>query len=339
MSKGIYSLGSRVWLHRKRVKEQGFQYAAVETLVREYNVYYDNDFRGTTVHESSYKRSRFKIVLGPGEERASASINSKGDLNSLAFTWNDVAELLPNPPLPLFVIDLSMRFIHSEDELAKLRLQIAVSLNVIRRYLWDPHLALTSVDVATQSWISELVGENKMTIMQSKPSELLWSMDADRVIILRPDAPQPLTGSDVAMADAFLIGGVVDRIPRPGVSRVLDNLVPWGTPRRIELRGSIIGVPERINRIIEILLKARYEYHGDIEKSIISSMTKKDVVARAYIEIVKNAVKRPGGSFISWDFYNELRTWLPLTPEDFIKAAQRANVKIVGDPPSGWNRY
>jgi tRNA (adenine9-N1/guanine9-N1)-methyltransferase len=160
-------------------------------------------------------------------------------------------------------------------------------------------------------------------------------MDADRVIILRPDAPQPLTANDVMMADAFLIGGIVDRIPRPGVSRVLDNLVPWGTPRKIELRGSIVGVPERLNRIIEILLKARYEYPGDIEKSIITSMTKKDIVARAYIEIVRNARRTPSGLVVSWDLYEELRKWLPITPDEFVKAAQRARARIVGEPPSG----
>ncbi len=332
-SKGIYKLGSRVWLHRKRVEELGFQYAAVEALVREYDVFYDLDFRGRTVYESSYKGSRFKMLMGPGDERAQASISAKGDIEKRAFKWSDIEDLLPNPPLPLYVIDLSMRFIHSDDELAKLRLQIAVSLNVVRRYLWDKHLAITSVDSATVNWLSEIIGENKMTIMQSKPSELLWSVDADRVIILRPDAPQPLTANDVMMADAFLIGGIVDRIPRPGVSRVLDNLVPWGSPRRIDLRGSIVGVPERINRIIEILLKARYEYPGDIEKAIVTSMTKKDVVARAYIEIVKNGRRTPRGLIVSWDLYRELKTWLPITPEEFVKAAQRAKATIVGEPP------
>ena len=333
-AKGIYNLGSRVWLHRKRAEELGFQYAAVEALVREYEVYYDTSFKGRIVHERSYKGSKFKLLLGPGDEKADGSLASRGEVEYRAFRWSDIEDLLPNPPLPLYVIDLSMRFIHSEDELAKLRLQIAVSLNVIRRYLWDRHLALTSVDSATVSWLTEIVGENKMTMMQSKPSELLWSVDADRVIILRPDAPQPLTANDVMMADAFLIGGIVDRIPRPGVSRVLDNLVPWGTPRRIELRGSIVGVPERINRIVEILLKSRYEYPGDIERAIISSMTKKDLVARTYIEIIKNARKTPKGLVVSWDFYEELRKWLPITPHEFVKAAQRARATIVGEPPS-----
>ncbi len=334
-NRGIHALGSRVWLHKKRVAEQGFQYVAVESLVREYNVYYDRTFKGENVYETSYKRERFKLLMSPGSERSDGTVSSKGSIRDLAFTWSDLADLLPNPPLPLFVVDMSMRFIHSEDELAKLRLQIAVSLNVVRRYLWDPHLALTSIDPSTVSWLKELAGENKMTVIQSKPSELLWSMDADRVIILRPDAPQQLTGNDIMMADAFLIGGIVDKIPRPGISRVLDNLVPWGSPRRIELRGSVVGVPERINRIIEILLKARYDYPGDLEKSIVTSMTRKDVVARAYIEIVRHARKEPGRLVVSWDLYDDLRSWLPLTEEDFLKAAERARAVVVGGRDGG----
>jgi len=71
-SKGIYALGSRVWLHRKRVEELGFQYVAVEALVREYDVYYDNEFKGREYYKTVYKGSKFKLLLGPGEERAQA---------------------------------------------------------------------------------------------------------------------------------------------------------------------------------------------------------------------------------------------------------------------------
>ncbi len=333
-SRGVEVVGSRVWLQKNKVKEQGFQYLAVEMLVKELSLAWDREYRGSTIYEKKYRGGTYRIVLGPGEERVEASVVPRSRATETVFTWRDLEEILPNPPKPVIVVDLGMKFMHTEEELGKLRLQISVSLNVVRRYLWDPHLALTSIDPHTAQWLSEVLGENKVTMVQGKPSELLWSMDADKVVILRPDAAQPLTGADVLTADAFLIGGVVDRIPRPGISRMLDNLVPWGVPRKIELRGSVVGVPERINRIVEILLKARYEYAGDVEKAIISTMTKKDVVSRAYIEILRHGRRENGHLVVSWDLYRSLKKWLPIDPESFRLAASRARARITGEPPS-----
>ncbi len=294
-SVGARRVGSRVWLHRPRVEELGFQHLAVEMLVREYILAAERDYRGSVVYTAVYGGQEYSIVLSPGDVQADAVLAQPQAPYRAVASWREVEDLLPSPPLPAFVVDFSLKFVHTEEELSKLRLQIAVALSEIRKYLWDPHLILTNIDGSTAKWVSEVLGENKAVMTQSKPSEVLWSMDADRVIILRPDAPQPLTSSEVLAADAFLIGGVVDRIPRPGVSRILDNLVPWGTPRRIELRGSVAGVPERINRIVEILLKARYVYPGNLEKAIITSMTRKDLIARVYSEIVRRG-RRPGGT-------------------------------------------
>ncbi len=333
-SYGVDSVGSRVWVQRNRLRDLGFQYLAVEMLVKELSLAWDREYRGEVVYEKRLRGGNYKILLGPGNERADASLVPRSRAAETVFTWRHLEELLPNPPKPVIVVDMGMKFMHTEEELGKLRLQISVSLGVVRRYLWDPHLALTSVDPQTAQWLNEVLGENKVTMVQGKPSELLWSMDADKVVILRPDAAQPLTGADVLTADAFLIGGIVDRIPRPGISRMLDNLVPWGVPRKIELRGSVVGVPERINRIIEIILKARYEYAGDVERAIISSMTKKDVVSRAYIEILRHGRRENGQLVVSWDLYWSLKRWLPIDPESFRVAAARARARIVGEPPS-----
>lgn len=328
-SRGISSLGSRQYISAKKASSTGFQHMAVEMLVREYNMVYDYSYRGDVVYEEEFRGSKYRIVLGRGNHRSDAVLTQKPDARKLVATWKDIYDRLPNPPLPLFAVDMSMKFMHTEEEASKLRIQLAVALSVIRDYLWDPHLAITSIDRQTYDWLSEVMGVNKTTSTQSKPSELLWSMDADKVIVLRPDAPQPLTSNDILSADAFLVGGIVDRIPRPGMSRVLDNLVPWGLPRRIELRGSIVGVPERINRVIEIILKAKYLYPGDIERAIVSSMARKDVVARAYVEITRRARRQPGKAYVKWSLFDEMRRWLPITREEFLKAARRARVEVV----------
>ncbi|MEB3779655.1 MAG: tRNA (guanine-N1)-methyltransferase [Desulfurococcales archaeon] len=331
---GVYDLGSMVWLSRKKVESLGFQHIAVEMLVKEHYIVESPGYRGLKVYEEEYKNRRFSILYGNDSARADAVVTSKPGNRRILASWLEVGDLLPSPPLPMFVIDMSMKFVHTEEELSRLKVQIAVTLSTIREYLWDMHLAITGVESESREWINELLGNNKVTVTVGKPSELLWSMDADKVIILRPDAPQALTPIDVMSADAFLIGGIVDRIPRPGLSRMLDNLVPWGLPRRIELRGSIAGVPERINRIVEIILKARYKYKGNLEKAIISTMTKKDILSRVYIEVSRRARRRGSRAIVSWDLYWELKRWLPLTPDDFKRAAAKARVELVGGEPS-----
>ncbi len=323
---GFYNVTSKVWLNRSRVERLGFQSLAVEMLVR--NLYI-NSFVSEglkDVFEDRYRGRKYRILLGSDGLTADSCLMPRREGDSLS--WKELQELLPEPPFPLFVIDISLKYIHTEEELERLRLQIAVSLSAVREYLWDRHLAITSSDQETMRWLNDYLGKNKAIITDSKPNEVLWSLGADMVIILRPDAQESLTPDDVMKADAFLIGGVVDLMPRRGLSRILDNLVPWGIPRRITLRGSIIGVPERINRVIEILLKARYLYKGNIEKAVISSMSRRDILNRAFVEIMKNSYACGKERCIPRSFYKSLRKWLPLSEEDFQLAASKAKIKI-----------
>ena len=323
---GYNVLGSKEWLENDKLYRLGFQYVAVETLVREY-VLAEEEFRGKTAYEVDWRGGRKSIVYGKGDVKSDVVLVKKAPPTERIVPWRALLDYLPQPPLPLFVIDLSMKFLHTPEELSKLRLQLAVTLSVIREYLWDAHMSITGADDETSRWLGEVMGVNKASIVNARPSEVLWGYDADKVIILRPDAATSLRPDDVIGADAFLIGGIVDKIPRPGLSRMLDSLVPWGVPRRIELKGSVIGVPERINRIVEILLKARYVYNGDVEKAIITTMTKKDRVARAYREIVRDMSER-GRNYVSMELYESLRKWLPLTIDEFQEAARRAHAEI-----------
>ena len=332
--KGLHRLTSSMWLHRKRLERLGFQYVAVEMLVREafINAGIREDLR--VVFSEEFGGEQFEILLGKGGSRADSILSDRRIPGAPTFiSWRELSELLPDPPFPLFIVDMSLRYIHTDEELERLRLQILVSLGVIREYLWDRHFAVTSADKESQEWLRTYMGSNKAVVTDTRPNELLWSLGADSVIILRPDAPQTLDGEDVMKANAFLIGGVVDLIPRKGVSRVLDNLVPWGIPRRLSLRGSIIGVPERINRIIEILLKARYIYDGDVEKAIISAMTKRDIQKRLFVEIMRAARGHGDRRYVTWDYYYELKSWLPITPSDFLEAAKKTKVSVRGEPP------
>jgi len=329
LERGFYNITSKVWLSQNKLERLGFQTLAVEMLVRNLyiNPYSYSLDELKEIFEDRYKGRKFRILLGKGGDLKADSCLASESLNN-SISWKELLELMPEPSFPLFVIDVSLKYIHTEEELDKLRLQIAVSLSKIREFLWDRHLAITSVDNETFNWLKEYLGRNKIIITDSKPNEVLWSLGADTVIILRPDAPESLSSEDIMRADAFLIGGVVDLIPRRGLSRILDNIVPWGIPRKITLRGSIIGVPDRINRIIEIILKARYLFKGNIEKAIINSMTRKDIINRAFVEIMRNSYPCGKKKCISKNFYKNLRKWLPISEEDFKIAASKAKVDI-----------
>lgn len=328
--RGLHDLGVRVWMHKQRLERLGFQHVAVEMLVRGYGIVGASSKGFNVLREEEFRGERFRILLGRGPERADSLLVDEHH-GPVDISSSMLEDRLPDPPFPLFVVDLVLKHIHTQEELSSLRVQIAVSLSVIREYLWDRHLVVSSADAQTAQWLSEAFGAHKVMITRARPNEILWDVGAERVYILRPDAHHELTPEELMSADAFLIGGIVDKIPRKGVSRVLDNLVPWGIARKISLRGSVIGVPERVNRVIEILLKARYLYSGDIEKAIISTMTKKDVYARLYAEINKAARRVGKARVVDWGLYYKLRSWLPITKEDFVLVSKKAGVEIVGE--------
>ncbi len=326
-NKGVYRLGFKPYYEQRKLENLGFQYVAVEMLVNEYNIVYDPTFKGRVVKEDSYKGVKFKLLVKDGDLRSDAIVSHRTHTTKAIVTWREVAELLPTPPLPLFVIDVSPIFQEASD-ISSIKVQLEESIERIRECLWDPHLAVTSADKSIAEWIHSVAGRNKIIITSSKPSELLWSMDADRVTIIRQDAPHPITPNDVLSSDAFLITGIQDSISRPGIGRMFDNLVPWGIPRRVELRGSIVGVPDRINKIVEILLKARYKYGGDIEKAIINSMTRRDVITRLYSEVMRRVERSAGELYIDIEVYYDLARWLPVTKDDFMRVVERVGAKV-----------
>ena len=316
ISRGVRRLGIRVPFSPQKVQELGPQYLAVEMLVREYIVA-ESMSRGRLL----FSCEGLDIIGGRGPQEAPYSISRKGHP---VLSWSDLLSMVPDPPIPLIAIDLGMIGIHTEEERNSLRVQLAMSLSTVRRFLWDRHLALTSAPEGLDKWLYPVMGRHKAILTRAKPGEVFWRMKVDRVIILRPDAEERLSGADVLEAEGFLVGGIVDKLPRPGISRFLDTLVPWGEPRRIELRGSTIGVPARINRVVEILLKARYDYMGDLEAAIVSSMSRSDRVNRIFYELAKKRLRRAR----LCDLLEEY-SWLGATREDILLAARRARVEIL----------
>jgi len=305
--------------NRRRLARLGLQALAVDMLVHEYSV--------CRLREPAPCRplpGSDRIALPRGGVECWYAVVPRCQGQPVV-SWTTLLGMLPNPPLPAVAIDLSFTDMHTPDELSSLRVQLSVSLGVVREWLWDPHLVLAGYSPSgVEEMLSGLVGRHKVTVAAESPGRVLWAMGADRVIVLRPDAPQALTTEEVRSAHAFVVGGIVDRIPRPAVSRRLDARVPWGVPRRIELRGSVVGVPHRINRIVEIILKARYAM--SLEEAIVSSMTRRDRVLRLMRELSR--ASHGGRRRVPAGFVEELRGWLAFDCIDLRIAASKARVEV-----------
>ncbi len=314
---GSCGVGVRAPYEPRKLSRLGFQYVGVEVLVREY-VVGRRVFTGRRVFECD----GYSIVGGRGDHIVNYTVSRPGVAEE-AFSWSLLRERV-GERFPVFVVDLSFLGVHSEEELSSLRLQLAMSLSVVREYLWDEHLALSSAPKNIREWLYPVMGRNKVLISETKPGEMLWSLSADKVIILRPDAEKELSRDEVLSANAFLIGGIVDKIPRPGLSRVLDALVPWGEPRRISLRGSIIGVPSRLHRIIGSILAARLDYGGDLERGIVSFMAKSDRINRIFYELSRSRRRRFRMSELRERF-----SWLGAVDDEILLAARKARVEVV----------
>ena len=313
---GATRLGVRFPYEGRKLAELGFQYVGVEMLVRGYSV-----SPGSRRGRSVFRCGDLSIIAGSGGEE-STHIVARG---RGIFGARELEAGLGDP-YPIIVIDLSLMKIHTPEELSSLRIQLAMSLAETRKYLWDRHLALTSAPENVDAWLWPVAGRHRMIVTRERPGELLWRMKADRVIILRPDAREELKPREVIEAHAFVIGGIVDKIPRPGLSRMLDSSVPWGEPRRLTLRGSIIGVPERIHRIVGALLRARLDMYGLVERALVEYMARQDRVARIFYELQRRRRKSIGLCSALREF-----EWLGADRRDIELAASRARVDVVDD--------
>jgi tRNA (adenine9-N1/guanine9-N1)-methyltransferase len=176
-------------------------------------------------------------------------------------------------------------------------------------------------------WARILIGRGGPLLSALPADEAAQILGAKNIIILDPQAEKPLSREEVLHADAFIVGGIVDRTPRPGETKRI-RLLGVAKPRKILFHGDIHGVPNRINAIIEILLKARYRYCGNIDEAIRSTMSRRDVILRAMVELSRWS--RGKKRRVPITLYEELRKWLPITLRDFIIAARKIGLEVEG---------
>ncbi len=270
----------------------------------------------------SCREGRLCIGHGRGDENADAIISYQ---NKLCNTRRELFSVLEKYK-PLIVIDLGLVENHVGRELRSLRVQVGAVLGVIRRYLWDRHLLLSSARPGIIEWLRAFMWRALFDYSELPGDEAASLRGANKIIVLDPSAEKPLTSHEALSADAFIIGGIIDILPRPGATRRL-NLRGLGEPRKITLRGSIHGVPSRLPQIVDIVLRARYET-CDVEEAVRRVMSPRDARFRAFIELMKWS--RGRRKQVPLTLYYELRKWLPISLRDFVRAARMARLEVEG---------
>lgn len=186
---------------------------------------------------------------------------------------------------PIFIIDLSLWELHHEKEKSKLLRQIALSINVIRKWLTDYHLILASIPLETLTKLNNFI---KFLCPWYTTPDIYSSINRVRTLILDPYAEKTLTIEDIFNYDYFIIGGIVDRLyPRPYATYMIYKLYSLDVERRvIKLKDSRIGVPNEINKIIDIVLNVRFGGHS-IEEAIVMNMSIDDKIERIVYDFLK----------------------------------------------------
>ena len=305
--RGIESVATLL-IDNKRFFKDPFQETAVHILVK-----------GSGIEERGIHSRPWFVGISPYGTPITYNLRGGDNLSEALHTRD--GRLIKAPDLlplvdtkPIIAIDLRFAKLHLEAELRRLKLQVAMSLSVVREYLWDRNLALLAKPKGLELYVSDKVLEFK------DEEEMIEREGLDVVILMDPNAEEELREEEVYKADAFVFGGIVDRvIPRKGLTSKIP--CPSCLRRKVTLRGSIVGVPFLIHKLIEILMKVRYDGKS-LEEAIISSMSVRDKRWRAAWEI-KEAFKRGEGE----EALERVKRWLGLRDVDLNIAIRMSGVK------------
>ncbi len=229
-------------------------------------------------------------------------------------------ELLHVPPY--IIIDLTLYELHREGERGELFKQLVLLIDAVRSFLTELNVVLFN---APKVVVDKLFREfnSRITAIESGPN-----MDAKcrDLIVLDPYAEETLREDEVLNADCFVLGGIVDdKTPRPYATTLL-RATNWrnSKSRKVELWGSKVGVPNRINKIVELILRVRFE-DTDLEHAVLESMSKRDKLVRAHREAY--AVYSSRG-VLPRSFVERLAKMLSLSVDEIIYYLATRGIKV-----------
>ncbi len=106
-------------------------------------------------------------------------------------------------------------------------------------------------------------------------------------VVLDPYGDEDATEGLIRSVDTFVLGGIVDDSGWRYATRELADKVGYNLKRvRISLRGSRVGVPDRLNKIMSIILRVK---EGEsLEESIIGEQSNADKFTRLLRDTTMN---------------------------------------------------
>ncbi|MEM1684618.1 MAG: hypothetical protein QXD60_02570, partial [Nanopusillaceae archaeon] len=151
-----------------------------------------------------------------------------------------------------------------------------------------------------------------------------FPLEKYKAIILDSEGEIVLNESLIKKYDLFLIGGIVDiGLEWHGATKYLFK--DLNLPRaKIELEGSTIGVPDRINLLIKILLETSY-LNIPLKEAIVKNQGKRDIIRRLWYEIKKYSKNK---NIKEEDLYKILEN-VNLSKERLMEFLYKNNIKII----------
>ncbi|MDI9645905.1 MAG: tRNA (guanine-N1)-methyltransferase [Archaeoglobales archaeon] len=267
------------------------------------------------------KCSNFKDIIPITEKTADACV---GRFEDPIISKRDIEE---KDPFPFVAIDCRNYDFHREKEKKSLRLQIEQTLGVVRKYMWDEKLIITGQNFGVGRFYERL-------------EDFLNEKNIKKVILLDPYGEEEFRKEK---ANCYVFGGIVDRgQERAGATSEIGKEIEKAgfdvESRRILLRGDTVGVPDRINHIVEIVLKVVLD-GKEIEEAIRE--VQPPVVARWRLrkELSKLSFRVMVGDKVyravkKSDFNNF--SWLNLKEADFYKVASEMKFFVLDEIPMKW---
>lgn len=230
-------------------------------------------------------------------------------------------ELIEKADFPFIAIDCRFYDLHSEKEKKKIDLQVTKTLGTVREFMWDEKLIVAGKDFGVGIYCERL-------------EDFLLSKGIQEVVLLDPKGDKLFNHK---RADCYVIGGIVDKAENRDLTALIgEELERAGIKcdrRRIELRGDIIGVPDRINHIAEIVLKVVLDGMA-LEQAIRSvqpitvakwrlrkEMPKKSLRVRVGDKTIRVV---PKSAFEEFD-------WLNIRLSDFYDVCREQKLYVVGE--------
>lgn len=236
---------------------------------------------------------------------------------------------------PLFIIDLMHWDKHTPKEKKKVAFQVSRSYGTMREYLHGGLLKATWANDEFRSLLKAVPDVDAISY-PGTTAELLRGRGIEEVVLLDPRGDEVLGQEDFS-AGAFIIGGIVDMggTKKGTTAKIGDALEAEGIRvrrRRLELRGDVIGVPDRIPLILEALLKMLTE-GKDMGRAVLEVQEPKHARWRLRKELPKRVIRYiiDGKKYhvVELESFEELRGWLNIRWEDFVQVLRELNFAAI----------